>query len=380
MNSMKIQSWLMASVAVATLTACTLSGCRKDADQAPDDPAATFDRATLLADLANNVIVPSYAQLNTAVTQQQQAVEQFVAVPDMAGLQQVRTAWNTTMDRWMACELFRFGPQYDQNLGQRIAYTPLDRELVESEISGSGPIDAAYIANAGVTRKGLHAMEHLLYGSDGNADAVLAAFANGPNAERRRTYLASISADIAARIGVVDLAWRADGGNHAAAFRAATQSDINGSLNVTVNAWIENLELVRRDKVQVPSGIDLGGTPAPEAVENRASGRSIANIVVAIEQWKRVLSSGGGLGIDDNLNAVNAEYQGTPLAAKILQECDNALANCAAITVPLDQAVVAQPAQVSDLYLTLKRLTVLCKIDMASNLGVIITFSDNDGD
>jgi predicted lipoprotein len=35
---------------------------------------------------------------------------------------------------------------------------------------------------------------------------------------------------------------------------------------------------------------------------------------------------------------------------------------------------------VETLYIELKRLTVLMKVDMASLLGITITFTDNDGD
>ncbi|HEY0977420.1 MAG TPA: imelysin family protein [Flavobacteriales bacterium] len=376
---MNLKIWMLAILGAILLSACTLSGCSKD-EKPEDGPGSNFDRATLLQDLSRNVIVPAYAQANTAAIALQQAMEQFATGANQANLDAARAAWNTMMDAWMACEMFHLGPQYAENLDQRIAYSPINTALIESEISGNGPVDAEYIAGTGVTRKGLHATEYLLYGAGDNDPSVLEGFILGAHAERRRTYLRSLSMDIAARINVVHQAWQPTGGNHTATFNNATQSDINGSLNLMVNAWIENIERTRRDKVQAPSGIEMGGTPQPMLAENRASGRSMANIRIAIAQWKRVFTSGDGLGMDDNLNAIDARYQGEPLAAKVLSELDLALTNCAAITLPLDQAVEQQPAEVNALYLTLKRLTVLTKIDVASNLGVIVTFSDNDGD
>lgn len=377
MTHMKSQHWLMSAVAFVVLATSILVGCKKDKGEDPAlGDATTFDRSSLLTDVTNNVVLSGYAELATTADALHQAAATFADAPDAGGLTALRTAWNTTMDAWMACEMFRFGPQYTQSLNARIASATVNTSLIESEISGSGPIDAAYIANAGATRKGLHALEYLFY--NGDEVAVLNAFTTGANADRRRTYVVSLCADIATRIATIRTAWT-DGG-YAGTFIAATQSNINGALNVLVNAWIEHIELVRRDKVQLPSGIEASGTPNPAAVENRLSGRSVANIRIATEQWKRIFSSGDGLGLDDNLNAINAQYQGEPLALKIRQEMNACIAACDAITVPLDDAVNSQPTQVNDLFLALKRLTVLTKVDMASQLGVIITFSDNDGD
>ncbi len=377
MSMMRTQHWLMVGVATAILATCILAGCRKNSseDPAPGDPTS-FDRSTLLTDITNNVVLPGYEGLNNSVAGLLQAAGAFELTPDLATLAGLKAAWNTTMDDWMACEMFRFGPQYTENLNQRIAYVAVNTTLIESEINGSGPIDADYIANTGVTRKGLFALEYLLYHSD--ETAVLAAFTSGANAERRRAYVVSVCTDIASRIAAVRTAWN-DGG-HASTFIAATQSNISGSLNVLVNAWVEHIELVRRDKVQLPSGIEAGGVPAPASVECRLSGRSLRNIRLAVEQWKRIFNSGDGLGLDDNLDAINAQYLGEPLSLKIRQEMFASMTACDAITVPFDDAVLSQQEQVNALFLALKRLTVLTKVDMASQLGVIITFSDNDGD
>lgn len=376
MSLMKTQHWLMTLVAIAVLVTCTLAGCKKDGtDEPTPGDVTTFDRRALLNDITNNVILPGYATLNNTSVALRQAAEAFATAPDMDGLVALRAAWNTTMDAWMACEMFRYGLQYTENLNQRIAYVSVNTTLIENEISGSGPIDAAYIANAGVTRKGLYALEYLLY--NGDDAALLDAFTTAPTAERRRTYTTSLCTDVAVRVAAVQDAWN---GGYASAFIAATQSDISGSLNVLVNAWIEHIELVRRDKVQLPSGIEAGDVPNPAAVENRLSGRSIANIKLAVQQWQRIFDSAGGSGLDDNLDAINARYEGDALSARIRQEMQASLAACDAITLPLNEAVIGQQPEVNALFLALKRLTVLTKLDMASQLGVIITFSDNDGD
>lgn len=373
---MRKLNWILLTLGAVTLGACTFSGCKKE--QGPDEPSTTFDRGALLNDLAQRVFLVRYADLERAATDYRAVVDRFAADPDAGNLSACKTSWNSLMDAWMGCEGLRVGPQYNENLNQRIAYSPVNSNLIESEIAGTGPVDLPYMSNTGVTRKGVYAMEYLLYNSD---DAtLLQAFTSAPHAERRRMYLASAAGDVQQRVQAIHQAWAATGGNHAQAFAAGTASDIGGSLNLTVNALIEHIEVVRRNKVQIPAGIETGGAPDPSAVECRASGRSLRNIRLAVDLWRALLTSADGTGIDDNLAAVGAQHQGSSLVDRINAELNAATTAIDAIQVPLDVAVINDPATVDALYQALKRLTVLTKVDMASQLGVIITFSDNDGD
>jgi uncharacterized protein len=362
----------------ALLFASTWTACKKE--DTTEDPSVSFDRASLLTDLAVNVIRPAYEGLAESAIALEAAAVQFNAAPDEANVIALRAAWITAVDAWHVCEVFKLGPQYTNALNSQIANWPENQSLIESEITSLGPIDPVYMYGAGSTRKGLSAIEYLIFGDNSDLATVLAALTSGPNAGRRRTYIASCCTDVRVRSQAVYDAWRPGSGNYEAQFIAGTQSDISGSLNVLVNTWIEHIEWVRREKVQVPAGIETGAAADPEKVENRHSARSFANIRRNVMQWQRILNSAGGLGIDDNLDAVGATWQGQNLAQKIRDEQALAIMQCDAFTVPLSEAVLTQPTAVNELYLTLKRLTVLTKVDLASNLGVIITISDNDGD
>jgi uncharacterized protein len=354
-----------------------LASCTKEEKE---PMGSALDRGALLRDVAANVVRPAYASLAARASEMESSMAQFEASLSLEDLLAVHSAWQLTMDAWQDCEAFKIGPQYTTSLNSQIANWPEDQDLIESEIAGSGPIDAAYINSTGSTRKGLSAAEYLLFGTENNVQAVHEALTTAPGAVRRRTYLASLCTDVRLRSHAVNDAWRPDAGNYEAQFVAATQSDISGSLNLLVNAWIEHIEWVRREKVQLPGGIDTGTPANGDKVENGHSQRSLANIRRNVQQWKALFSSAGGTGLDDALVAVGATYQSEDLAEKVRQELDLALANCDAIQEPLHQAVINLPAEVNELYLTLKRLTVLTKVDVASNLGVIVTFSDNDGD
>ena len=56
------------------------------------------------------------------------------------------------------------------------------------------------------------------------------------------------------------------------------------------------------------------------------------------------------------------------------------MAKANAINGSLESAAQNNVNTVKELHLELKKLTVLTKVDLSSSLGVVITFSDNDGD
>ena len=122
----------------------------------------------------------------------------------------------------------------------------------------------------------------------------------------------------------------------------------------------------------------------PTSVESDRSNSSIQHIINNLDGIDALLNGTtngtSGNGLYQYLDAVDPMADGTKLSDKIKGEiilCRNATN---AINGTLEEAVVTNPAQVDVLYVELKKLTVLLKVEMTSILGVTVTFTDNDGD
>ena len=349
------------------------TSCRKED---PDADGPEFDRTSLLTDLTLNVIVPNYVQLEERTAALLVAAQTFIATPQQNTLEELRSEWNASMDQWAQCEAFRFGYAFDTGLNSQIAEWPTNGPIIEQEILASYPLDEAYIASTGTTRKGLFAVEYLIYSTTANDQQIIENFTSDPTMDRRANYLLAVCSHINTRCVEAANYWNVN----ASTFISNTQNDISGSLNLAVNAWIEHIEFVRRAKVQIPAGIETGQPAAPEACENFISKRSLKSIRYNIQNWQSIFSSNNGIGLAENLNSLSARYQDQPLEDVINSTLSNIIDQCDALDIPLEEAVIDRPDDVAQLYLELKRLTVLTKVDMSSQLGVIITFSDNDGD
>lgn len=362
----------MNRILLFVLTLLLFQGCK------PKKSALeTYDRATMLKSIADNVVVPGYAGFKQASDALYSTAQNFTTTPNSGNLTSLKTAWNNAVASWMHVEMYNFYYASENTLGSQVASWPVDFPVIETEVHGSNTLDEPYITATGTTRKGLSAIEYMLYGDGITEQAVLDSFTNTPTAQRRKDYLLSLCAHVKTQSASVYNDW--NGGPSYSSFTTQTQLDISGAMNLLVNGQTEHIEFVRKNKVGKPGGID-GATVNGLVCENRLTPRSLENIKENIKAWQDITSGKGGVGLDDYLDHVGAEYNGKSLSATIAAQLDTCLLKCNEIALPLHTAVAQQPLQVQALYLELKKLTVLTKVDMASNLGVVITFSDNDGD
>nr|MBP7390367.1 hypothetical protein [Chitinophagales bacterium] len=77
---------------------------------------------------------------------------------------------------------------------------------------------------------------------------------------------------------------------------------------------------------------------------------------------------------------IGADYNGTPLSTEIFNQFERTILAAQNVPVKFSDAVSSHNAEMQTLFLELKKLVVLIKVDMSSQLGVVINYSDNDGD
>ncbi len=364
-----------------TAVACLLPfSCKTKKDTVP---APQYDRGALLRNIGTSLIVPSYLDLKNKTADLYTAVDTFTNHPTAANLTALQDSWKTTTSSWKKCELYTFAYAGDYSLSSKIDAWVTNPTAIESEISGSNTLTEAYIASTSSTRKGFPAMEYLLFSNSGNT-AVLNTFTSQTNYQRRIQYILALAADIKTKTSDCYNAWKADGGNYVATFAASTSTDANSSVALLLNALVQNADLIKDNKLGVPLGKKNNGTLHPELVEAPLSGMSLSHIrnnVTALENVFLGKANGiDGPGFDDYLTFVKAEYNGQPLSDVIKQQFVTCYATIDAIPSTLDVSLSSDNAKVEAAYQAIKTLTVLMKVDMASQLGILISISSSDGD
>ena len=154
---------------------------------------------------------------------------------------------------------------------------------------------------------------------------------------------------------------------------------------VLANTIIDQIYTIRDERIGVPRGNRNNGTPQPDLAQAVLSGNSTNLIVSELKSIEnaflgRTPAGIDGIGIDDLLDKLEAKSDGVLLSAKIKNQFATVYAKLAAIPTKLPVAVVSNQTEVTAAYTEIKKLQVMLEIDMINNLGVLLTFSDNDGD
>jgi predicted lipoprotein len=340
----------------------TISSCKEKAKE--------FDRAPMLENIGNNVIVPSYKTAHEKAQALKVAVADFTNWPDPQKLPALRTTFKEAYLAWQAVEVYDFAKGTAQTAALN-TFPPDSVKIRNNALTGNYNLQAASNLNA----KGFPALDFILFSSNDNDLVNL--IIDFPTAKQ---YLQDIADDISTNITSTYDDWNTAQINK---FTSATGLDIGGSIGILCNSWAQSTERNRRERV----GNSLGyvgfissGTINQKLLEGFHSNMSKELLVANLQAGKNLFTGGAGVGFDDYPQVKEATFQGVPLNQEISNQFDKCIAAANAITNDFKTALVNEKPKMETLFLELKKLTVLIKVDMASAIGVTINYTDNDGD
>src|SRR6056297_3812543 len=150
-------------------------------DSGSDDglPPDTFDRSELLDNVATDIIVPSYAALQQAMSVLDAAVDAFAADPTAATLADAQAALRTARLAWQDASLFQFGPAESVALRTSLNTYPVDVEQVEANVA-SGDFILGAVENRDAV--GLPTIGYRLHGVGTSEAEILEAYTDAPDA------------------------------------------------------------------------------------------------------------------------------------------------------------------------------------------------------
>jgi len=327
-------------------------------------------RGEVLAHLADEVFLPAHARFQGDAA----ALAEATALRCMTGDDDPRTAaqdaWLTTHADWEVTAAVTFGPVVTQMQAGPLDYWPVRSDTIEAKIlAAPATIDAAWIDGLGTSAKGLPALEYLLF--------TAALLPNTP----RCAYATALAADIARRSDDLATAWVLE----AEALKTAGQAGSShasekAAIDAIVNATIENLYRMVKEKLDRPLGNLTGSDPDPTILESIYSGTTRDDLENNLQGFARVyLGADGEPGGEPGLGALVAA-QSPDLDQRILAQHAVARDTLAAIPLPFATALTDDRSAVQTARDEIDALRRIIKLDVASLLGVTLSLSDNDGD
>lgn len=366
---------------------------------APDVP---FSKPALLSQLAD-CAVAHYQHFAAQADELEKAASGHAAARTPATSSSARGAFVQAMAAWQQAELFRFGPAAQatepggQDFRDNIYAWPLfGRCKVEEQLVSQAYSDPGF-ATSLINGRGLGALEYTLYysGSDNactqfsaiNANGTWAALGDPELALRKAHYAAAVAKDVRARsLGLLS-AWSPSGGNFRFELaKAGSGSAVFASDQKALNAVSDALFYIEREVKDLKLGRPIGlvecfTATCPEAVESPYAGLSVdhvrQNLIALRRLFHGCYPGNTGLGFEDWLRAVGASDIADDLGAAIA----GALVATTTIDLPLEQAVVAEPAQAAALHQAIKQISDLLKVEFVTVLNLELpktVVGDND--
>lgn len=339
-----------------------------------------FDRGAMMQNLSTNIALPminDFAAQSEALVQTAHA---FRNNPSDATLTAMRDQWKVTALAWERAEVLKLDA--DMTLISQIDKWPSNQQFIEDFIAGDQPINVSFVSGVGSTAKGLPAVEYLLFVPDTDDATVIEQL----SAPARTEYLVATAENLRDNAVALQKFWAADGDDYVGKFASAEldDGDLQSSVSMAVNEMVVVLEWLQTKELAVPLGSKSYGEPFPEAAESWRSATSNENMLANLESIKLMFTgdtaAGEGIGFEEYLDAVDAKYEDIPLSQAINNQIDEAIAAVTKINRPIFTAVTEDKANVEAAREAVHKLVVLIKNDMASQLGITITFNDSDGD
>lgn len=191
-----------------------------------------------------------------------------------------------------------------------------------------------------------------------------------PQGPRFAAYLLALARDVESRTALVASDWAAPNGIAEKFINAGQES-----INTLVNQLAMHLEVVAENRLSLVLRLPEPIARQYHRIECAPSGTSRQSVRALLAGIERFYRGGDGPGLDDLVQQINRD-----LARRIESQFAATFSALDALGTPLEDVVVKDRAALQAAYEKARALEILFKVDLASTLGVTITFGSNDGD
>ena len=356
----------------------TWTGCR---DKNNNDSSANIDKAAILTNLANNIILKRYESLNSSIAQLDNDFLAFSGSKTNSNFIALRSSFFNVYINWETCSAFEFGPAESNILRAMMNTFPCDTAQINLNLN-SATYDLFQAQNIDAT--GLPALDYMFYGVRDTEAEMIEYYSDSINGSNRLDYVSLIIGQMKTLVSNVYNDWSA-GGAYLSNFTEDLGTDVGSSLSLLVNGLNGDYEMLKNARIGIPLGKKTLDIPLPHKTEAYYSGRSMELAIKHLKSIKELYAGindegTDGMGLDDYIKGLESEGVIGGLNETILNRFTNIESIMSTIPDPLSESVLNESALLNELYNELVKQVVSLKTDMPSAIGVLISYQDNDGD
>jgi putative iron-regulated protein len=346
-------------------------------------PLADGERREALRQATEQVILPTYSDLAERTAELSLLLDELALAPEQAVVAEIREQYLVTRGPLEESQAFGFGPAEELRSAAAIDQQPIDGPKIDAELAGTADLTVQRLSSIGANKRGLHAIEYLLFPED-DSELEAALLEASEAGSRRRQFLAAAAELVAKNAGALRDAWAADGGDYGRRFAEpggadSVSPDVQAGLDTLLNQAVFLSEVVANTKLGKPLGSATGGAIDPSAQASERSGASLSDALGNLRGVRNVYLGSRDGSIATSLSTlVRAKSPATDLRAR--QALDEAEASLRAVPEPLTIALSDSPELVIAAFEAVKNLKRVLATEVLGTLGASLKFNDNDGD
>ena len=348
-----------------------------NSNESSNNSNRSFDRQQMLKFIVNQIIIPSFDNLDGSLEELNTSFDQFDADLTDENLKDLRNKWLNSYKAWQHVEMFNIGKAMEDYYLYKSNIYPVDTVRVNSNIK-SGQYDLDHPNN--YSSQGFPTIEYLLYGLDEDPSKVINHLRDN---SKNRAYLKKIIDVLVDNTKDVKANWNQVKDE----FIKSTENSASSNLNMLVNDFIYYYEKsFRANKFGIPAGVFSSGA-LPDRVEGYYSREFSKEF--ALEAIKSIKNFFNGVSFENNeitgnslksyLNFIESgkdsllsdEINGQlNIAENSIYQLDDNFAN------QIDNDLVG----ILKTYDNIQTVVVLFKVDMLQVLNINVDYADADGD
>lgn len=366
---------------LSVLFLSVLISCNSDDDGTEPSSSDNFDRQTLLTNWADNIIIPTYEDLDHQLDELVAAKNTFVDSANLSTLNTLREKWLSAYKVYQYADLFNVGKAEELNYQFLMNVYPTNVTDIENNIS-RGSYDLSIPNNNDAV--GFPALDYLLYGLGSTETEILDFYTKQSNAANRKKYLSDVIMQMKSLTAQVLADWKNGFRND---FTSRYGNTASSSVNLMTNDFIYYYEkLFRANKFGIPAGV-FSPNPLPEKVEayyRKEVSKELANEAFeAIQDFfngKSYETKTDGVGFDDYLEFLNTIRKGENLSTVINNQFNLAQIKINGLQDNFYLQVSNDNIQMLQTYDEIQKAVVLFKVDMLQAFDINVDYVDADGD
>ncbi len=375
MNKLKIQGLL----ALACILAMNLSCGSSDSDDGPTTD--NFDRAAMLANWADNIIIPAYQAYSNELANLKTSATAFTTTSDQTNLEALRASWFSAYRAWQSVSMFEIGRAEAVTLRNFTNIFPADAGEIDNSIAAGSYNLMLPSTN---DEQGFPALDYLINGLGATDAAILAKYTDASTGQAHKTYLTDLVDRLQSLTSGVLSDWTS---GYRDDFVNDSGSTATSSVNKLINDALFYYEKsLRAGKVGIPAGV-FSGTSINTTVEafykEDVSKTLLLDALNAFQDFfngKHFNNNSSGESLKSYLDFLNTIKEGEDLSGLINGQFNTARTSINGLNDSFVQQITDDNTRFLASYDELQKNVVLLKVDMLQALNVQVDFVDADGD